>query len=340
MRLGWDAMTAAAQHVHRPTKAGPRPINRRRDSAPVAKLIEVCFAGRLDRAGWRVVRQMESLAGAGWLEWALSRLLLPAVVFPLGFVWEEGGEIVGNASIVPVDGHPRRWVLSNVAVHPSYRRRGMARHLVLDCIEDARRRGGREMVLQVDAENAGALALYEELGFQPTATRTTWQRPAGLERPRSAPEERIRPRRPGEWAAQLALARRLYPEGLVFPYPLEEAFFKPSFAAQLMGDPISNHWLWWEDGELVASLTLRQSIEDQELRFILVAEPQAGAQAAENLVRHVLARVSTRQSVSLELRRGWLEDAWRGMGFSVTRVLTWMHLPLRAPARGMDTETR
>jgi ribosomal-protein-alanine N-acetyltransferase len=56
--------------------------------------------------------------------------------------------------------------VTNLAVHPRYRRRGLARRLLSAILEDARRKSVELVFLEVRPTNAEALGLYESLGFQ------------------------------------------------------------------------------------------------------------------------------------------------------------------------------
>lgn len=56
-----------------------------------------------------------------------------------------------------------------VAVHPDFRRRGIARALIENAMEDAR--GLTSVFLEVRRSNAPAIALYESLGFEQIAVR-------------------------------------------------------------------------------------------------------------------------------------------------------------------------
>ena len=56
--------------------------------------------------------------------------------------------------------------ITNLAVHPDWRRQGIARALLTATLEDARRRGLTLALLEVRPNNAEALGLYEGLGFQ------------------------------------------------------------------------------------------------------------------------------------------------------------------------------
>lgn len=59
------------------------------------------------------------------------------------------------------------WVgLSAVHVAPAYRRRGLASRLAALAMRDARERGASRAWLQVESDNAPALALYRQLGFE------------------------------------------------------------------------------------------------------------------------------------------------------------------------------
>lgn len=55
--------------------------------------------------------------------------------------------------------------LQRVAVLPEYRRRGIARDLVIDALRASRRRGSRQMLVNTQVGNDSALALYRSLGF-------------------------------------------------------------------------------------------------------------------------------------------------------------------------------
>ena len=56
--------------------------------------------------------------------------------------------------------------ITNLAVHPSFRRRGAARTLLGRILEEARASGVTLVFLEVRPTNAEALTLYESLGFR------------------------------------------------------------------------------------------------------------------------------------------------------------------------------
>lgn len=59
----------------------------------------------------------------------------------------------------------------NLAVAPAFRRKGIARKLVLAAIKRAGRRGAKKAFLEVRASNAAAQKLYSSLGFTGTSIR-------------------------------------------------------------------------------------------------------------------------------------------------------------------------
>lgn len=64
--------------------------------------------------------------------------------------------------------------MMNVAVHPDFRRQGVARALILALIGELKKRGSRCLTLEVRASNDPARTLYESLGFAHVGTRRNY----------------------------------------------------------------------------------------------------------------------------------------------------------------------
>ena len=64
----------------------------------------------------------------------------------------------------------------NVAVHPDFRRRGMAEALVNSLTEELKKIESRCLTLEVRASNVPAIALYEKLGFVEIGRRKNYYR--------------------------------------------------------------------------------------------------------------------------------------------------------------------
>jgi ribosomal protein S18 acetylase RimI-like enzyme len=332
-------MTAAAlAGVRRSVRPSLRPVNPRTDMAQVADLIGLAFRGELDTGGLQMLREMRTFGRAGWLGYQLSRWMLPPAARPRGFVWEEQGRIVGNASLLPVEGYPDRWVLANVAVHPDWRRRGIARLLVRASLSEAERLGAQRMILQVARAKREVQALYADLGFVTTSTRTAWTRPARRPIPKSDNPPELQLRTSAEWEAQWEFLRQLHPEGLVWPFPPEDELFRPSGMSTVLGPGRVRHWLWREDGHIVGSLTAQARAVVPEWRLILGCAPEARGRLEAPLLAHALSQLSADLPAAVEYPSGIAEAVFESLEFRAGRSLTWMELGLAAsgPARSQS----
>ena len=66
--------------------------------------------------------------------------------------------------------------MMNVAVHPDFRRQGIAEALVNGLVEHLKGMGSHCLTLEVRASNAPAIALYEKLGFSEIGRRRNYYR--------------------------------------------------------------------------------------------------------------------------------------------------------------------
>ncbi|MFZ5783502.1 MAG: GNAT family N-acetyltransferase [Pseudomonadota bacterium] len=83
----------------------------------------------------------------------------------------------------------RRARLAALGIGPEARGRGLARAAVASALQDARRRGDREMVLEVISTNITARRLYERCGFVAVRTLVGYERLPGDETPAAAIDE-------------------------------------------------------------------------------------------------------------------------------------------------------
>ena len=66
--------------------------------------------------------------------------------------------------------------MMNVAVHPDFRRQGIAEALVNGLVEHLKTMGSHCLTLEVRASNVPAIALYEKLGFSEIGRRKNYYR--------------------------------------------------------------------------------------------------------------------------------------------------------------------
>ncbi|MHB1435870.1 MAG: GNAT family N-acetyltransferase [Thermoplasmata archaeon] len=124
------------------------------------------------------------------------------------FVIDEGGRLVAGTLLTFTE---RAGYVSNVSVDPAFRRRGLARRLLLRAPEETARRRRRYVVLDVLSTNAPAIALYRSLGYRTLRTAHLWSRELGPGDAPAPPAPASRPYRPSDLPELLAAARAELP---------------------------------------------------------------------------------------------------------------------------------
>jgi len=81
---------------------------------------------------------------------------------------EEDGEIIGYGGVwyVMDEGH-----ITNVAIHPNHRKKGLGKKLVEKMKKNASIHGIKHMTLEVRVSNIAAITLYKRMGFQEAGIR-------------------------------------------------------------------------------------------------------------------------------------------------------------------------
>ena len=167
---------------------GIYPFDPHKHLRQVAELVSAVFAQELDAEGRNALYEMQMVGRFGPLLGGLFGASL-FTDFVAGYVWVERGEVLGNATLQRIDYGGMRWRISNVAVTPEHRGRGIARSLMLSCLSEIAQQGGAWAVLQVRIDNPPARKLYESLGFTDVYQEGIW-RLAGLSRRPSTPDTR------------------------------------------------------------------------------------------------------------------------------------------------------
>jgi ribosomal protein S18 acetylase RimI-like enzyme len=216
-------MVITVPALNRPLN-GPRPINLSRDIPQLVELLELAFGEAVDSEGQRIFKNTPQMQPA-----FLWRLNPSYTRLAPGYVWEENGRIIGNVTLLPtktVD----RYLVANVAVHPRYRRQGIARLLMGSVIEMVRARQGRHILLQVAKENDTAIALYHSLGFVSLGSVTSWlsavSRVCELD---PGTGIAIRPLPANRWREAYQLDRQALHPDLNWPDPLPPDGYKGGF---------------------------------------------------------------------------------------------------------------
>jgi ribosomal protein S18 acetylase RimI-like enzyme len=304
-----------------------RPMNVLRDLSAVADLIELCFSSTMDQDGQRYLSDMRRASHDDrFLNWA-SHVAETASMPMTGFVWEQDGRIVGNASLIPFRDHGRRiYLIANVATHPEYRRQGIGRALTERAMLQARGKNASAVWLHVREDNPGAIRIYESLGFEEIARRTAWY--AGPERSlgRSETGIAIGPRSPRSWPLQLSWLHRLYPDHLSWYHSWNLNAMRPGFWNSLylfFIDFQIKQWAAVRGDELLATLTWMPQGGRSESLYAAVGEGSDG-EALTRLLIHARRTMAHYATLSLDFPAGEMTDAILAAGFIPRRTLLWM----------------
>ena len=110
--------------------------------------------------------------------WSVESLIDEVVENDVAYyvVAECEGRIIGYAG---------EWVMfdeshmTNIAVIPDFRRKGVATNMILSLMRGAKERGAKRMTLEVREFNFGAQALYDSLGFTKVGIRKKYYSDTG-----------------------------------------------------------------------------------------------------------------------------------------------------------------
>jgi ribosomal protein S18 acetylase RimI-like enzyme len=313
-----------------PTISSLRPFDPRRDLQPVADLVELCFLDTLDPDGRAYLTRMRAAASnPRVLSWAsTAEWSHPAMG---GYVWQQDGRIVGNVSLIPYFIRSQRYFLiANVAVHPDYRRQGIARRLTEEAITHARLRNTPSTWLHVREDNQAAVDLYLSLGFVERARRTTWyntpeysqpELPAGLRftsAPRTAwPELR-------SWLAQD------YPAELSWHMPFKMNLLRPGLVGEFnrfLYNATINQWALVSSSRLLGAIAWQTS-SGYANPLWLAAPPFSDERLVHALLVHARQHVPSTRPLMLDYPARQYAGAISKAGFAAHQTLIWMELKL------------
>lgn len=304
-----------------------RPLSILRDLPAVADLIEQCFSSTMDNEGRRYVQDMRRAGNDNsFLKWA--NRVAESTSLPLtGYIWEEGHHIVGNVSLVPFRrGKHRLYLIANVATHPDYRRRGIARALTVRAMQHARERKVDDIWLHVRADNLEAIHLYETLGFVERARRTTWQAATDSHLEGKRTDIAIMNRHPRFWADQLNWLSRLYPDRLGWHANWNFSTLKPGLLnwLYLMFIDINiRQWAATRKDKLLATLSWIPTGRGESL-FAAAGERSDPEALTALLIQARRELYHIYPHISLEFPASLFDDAIQSAGFKPLRTLIWM----------------
>jgi ribosomal protein S18 acetylase RimI-like enzyme len=298
-------MSAAALVRNTPFN-GLRPVNLRTDLAGMAELIELCFGPTMDEAGRAAVREMRMISQSGSLTLLFHGLDRLLGGLEQGYVWIEDGRLVGNVSVSPANyphGMGTGFVVANVAVHPDFRRQGLAQALMFASLDLIRQRGGEFAVLQVDANNDGARRLYTKLHFREERTFIRWHRSSHARTPQRLHHmPYITLRQGNEWRSEYELAQTVRPNergGLGWLRPMHMRYFRPSLLrmlGSLTTGRSEDHWIVRDDNGrgILGSMRTTMTFGSAD-RFELLVDPAQQGRLEDPLINFALRGLEGRR---------------------------------------------
>jgi ribosomal protein S18 acetylase RimI-like enzyme len=311
---------------------GPRRSACPRDIPQLAELLEVSFSSALDVSARQLLRVVSWVAAPGKIAWDLACAL--GVVnrdeWIHGVVWEDAGRIVGNVTLTRRLPDPDVWLVSNVAVLPEFRRRGIGRRLTQFAVEQARTWGAKRLILQVDEDNASAVGIYRGLGFREIGRRITWFHPTGILAENLQPKMHVEScraysRRPEEWAAEYRLLEEVTPAGLAWNVPLRADRFRPSFWRALdrcVAGVTETHLLARCGDRLDGALLFTGRYYSWEA--LLVQRAGTGGRVETPVLQILLDRLTAGRQGSVDTTGEADPECMTRLGFQKRRALVWM----------------
>ena len=124
-----------------------------------------------------MVLEEELFAPDTWTEW-MYRDELARTDTRHYLVAEDGGTVVGYAGIFATR---HQADVQTVAVAPGRQGSGLGALLLQALVDEARRRGCAEVLLEVRVDNGPALGLYERFGFERISVRRGYYQPGGVD---------------------------------------------------------------------------------------------------------------------------------------------------------------
>ena len=316
-----------------PAPSQLRPFDVRHDLEPIADLVELCFADTLDGDGRSYLAHMRSSAKQGsFLNWAAAAADWANVPFA-GYVWQEGDRLVGNISLIPYYVKGRRFFLiANVAVHPDYRRRGIARSLTEKAVEFARQKNTPSVWLHVREENQAAVTLYQSMGFFERARRTTWYSNLEYSTGKPLPGIKIVTPRPGHWQAQRTWLLQNYPPQLSWHMPFNLRTLQPGWFGEFfrfLYNAYIQQWGVLRGAQLVASASWQATYAHANVLW-LAAPADADQEVIRLLLLHACRHAPSQRPLMLDFPAGTLSQAIQQAGFQPHQTLIWMEMPFQS----------
>lgn len=309
-----------------------RAFDVRKDLLSVTDLVELCFADRLSPDGEALLRKMRSSAHNKYFQdWAYQMAGRVSMPFT-GYVWEESGVIIGNLSLIPYHvGSKHYYMVANVAVHPDFQRKGIARTLVRQALDFLLPRNLDGIWLQVDEGNQAAVDLYQRQGFKEVSRRTTWMLDPG-DIPREfldwrVPGFSVEPHRGNHWRLQRKWLENNYPPEVRWHLPFRIEFLRPGlpgmFSRFMLLEPKIEQWAVIASNELIGVASWQSSKTHADWLWI-ASSPETEGVLLDALLPYWITLPGKKRSLRLDFPARKTNQSLESHWFKPDRTLIWM----------------
>ena len=312
-----------------------RRLSVKTDLNQAADLIDLCFGYQMDQDGHEYLRYIRNVAAGRksvqWIDGAHERISMPL----FGYVWMEGDRLVGNVSLSPFQ-WKKKWfyLIANVAVHPDYRRRGIARLLTRQAILHAQYQRVDGLWLHVKEFNAGAISLYEQLGFERKAVRNQWRLIDYLHPGHgnnTSPDIHVIPRLRKDWDQHLSWLENSYPLDMQWYFGLYRDDLAPGLLRTveryLLYDQVMHHFSAYAGDRLVGVLTQQPVVQRSHNIYLAIPPGPFESAATVSLLQFAARMYGTQKVLRLNYPAARGEEVISDCNFSIQNTLIWMKYP-------------
>lgn len=307
-----------------------RAIRLREDLRQIADLIELCFSPHIDPEGRDYIRNIRQTAGN--FSGLIPEQTTPETsTLPFhGYVCVDNQRIIGNLTLILLRNREKgNYFVANVAVHPDYRGRGIGRRLTERAIRHVREHQGKQIFLQVRADNDVAIQLYRTHGFDETSRRTMWiYRPDLSATPTIQPSVQVTARQKEDWPQQKLWLQELYPKELHWNLPFRLSKLEPSFSNWinrfLIGE-FQKSWSARKDGRLIGTATVERCSDVHDYCW-LASSLSLEDEFIQSALPLIQRKLFFPKRLAVNYPAGRAGDSFRLSGMKELNTLIWMKL--------------
>jgi hypothetical protein len=217
-----------------------------------------------------------------------------------------------------------------VAVHPDFRRHGIARKLTEQAIEHARLRGAPATWLHVREENQAAVDLYLSLGFEERARRTTWYSTPEFSQPALPAGLRFVATSRSTWDEQRSWLAQDYPAELSWHMPFRMNLLRPGLIGEFyrfLYNATIHQWALVSTSRLLGSVAW-QTTSGYANALWLAAPPYSDERLVHALLVYARQHIPSARPMMLDYPARHYAEAIHKAGFNAHQTLMWMELKL------------